>query len=281
MQKCTKQKKKNRKYTVKGVKGPCVLEKLPGFDCIWGFPYDYMHGVLLGVTRQIWNVWSKNFLSPNQHKLINKRLLEIKPPLEIHRTPRLLKEKSKWKASEWRSWLLFYSIPCLSGILDDELLNSFKLLVKSIYRLLTAKITEAELFQCEYDLLLFVNDSQRLYGPQFMTFNVHILLHAVDSVRNNGPLWATSTFGFESNLFYYKNDITGPKGVLDQIINRALRRNCFQNILSNSPDSASWNFCRTMFYERREVIMNFTKVNDGSLLFEDKSTTAKLYNRCV
>ena len=31
-----------------------------------------------------------------------------------------------------------------------------------------------------------------------MTFNVHQLLHACDSVRNWGPLWVTSAYGFEN-----------------------------------------------------------------------------------
>ena len=38
---------------VNGVKGASVLMTLLSFDMIWGFPVDYMHGVLLGVTKQL------------------------------------------------------------------------------------------------------------------------------------------------------------------------------------------------------------------------------------
>ncbi|XP_037503341.2 uncharacterized protein LOC119378205 [Rhipicephalus sanguineus] len=42
---------------VRGVKGPSPLINLVGFDIVWGFTPDYMHGVLLGVTRQFMELW--------------------------------------------------------------------------------------------------------------------------------------------------------------------------------------------------------------------------------
>lgn len=182
------QNKANLKSSVRGVKGKSVLSSLRDFDCVWGFSYEYMHSVLLGVTKQLWNTWNDKFLKSPQRALIDSRLISIKPPTEIHHVPRVLKDKCKWKAAEWRSWLLFYSIPCLSGILDDELLESYKLFVRSIHKLLSLKITDEDLVQCEIDLLLFVDGCQNFYGTLFMTFNVHSLLHIVSSVRKNGPL---------------------------------------------------------------------------------------------
>ncbi len=52
-------------------------------------------------------------------------------------------------------------------------------------------------------------------GPQFMTFNVHQLLHLKDSVDNLGPLWSHSCFFFEdlngdfSDLFHGTQNIDG------------------------------------------------------------------------
>ena len=42
-----------------------------------------------------------------------------------------------------------------------------------------------------------VGTCDRLYGPKFITFNVHQLLHLPQSVRQWGPLWAHSVFPFE------------------------------------------------------------------------------------
>lgn len=57
-----------------------------------------------------------------------------------------------------------------------------------------------------------------------MTFNVHILLHLVESVRRSGPLWVTSTVAFEKNIFLLKRALNGPKGAAQQIIKKTLQR---------------------------------------------------------
>lgn len=40
-----------------GVKGKSVLNSLPGFDVIANNPVDYMHCVLLGVSRLFLSLW--------------------------------------------------------------------------------------------------------------------------------------------------------------------------------------------------------------------------------
>lgn len=42
---------------VKGVKGPSPLMLLTFFNIILGFAFDYMHGILLGVSRQLTTLW--------------------------------------------------------------------------------------------------------------------------------------------------------------------------------------------------------------------------------
>lgn len=39
--------------SINGVKGDGAMLQLKHFDCVWGFPLDYLHGVLLGVERQL------------------------------------------------------------------------------------------------------------------------------------------------------------------------------------------------------------------------------------
>lgn len=48
---------------------------------------------------------------------LNERLLSIHPPHIFIRLPRRLEDRSDWKASEWRHWLLFYRLPCTVGLL--------------------------------------------------------------------------------------------------------------------------------------------------------------------
>lgn len=48
---------------VQGIKGPSPLINLQHFDTIWSYSPDYMHCVLLGVTRQFADKWLRELLS--------------------------------------------------------------------------------------------------------------------------------------------------------------------------------------------------------------------------
>lgn len=41
---------------VRGCKGPCCLMELGYFDMVWGFPYEFLHALLLGVLLYLWNL---------------------------------------------------------------------------------------------------------------------------------------------------------------------------------------------------------------------------------
>lgn len=221
---------------------------------IWAFVRDYLHADLIGVVLLLWAIWcdqqSPIHLTKVQQELVNERLMNMTPPHEIHRLVRPLKsEKCKWKASEWRSWLLFYAIPCLTGILDDYALQHFSLYVNSIHTLLKTTITERDLEKVEYDLQQFVVIFEALYGEKYVTFNVHSVKHLVNCVRYCGPLWAVSTFPFESTIYTLKQFVHGPSGVYEQMSKKMMQMNIFQNLLSQmeAGNIACIPFYRTLF----------------------------------
>ena len=87
-----------------GIKGPSWLSLLPAFDIVNGMSVDYMHCVLLGVTRQLLHLWfdTKNHKEPFYlgHKLyeIDMKLMAIQPPTEVNRLPREIRSSLKfWK----------------------------------------------------------------------------------------------------------------------------------------------------------------------------------------
>lgn len=84
-----------------GVKGLSALHILPSFDVINGVVVDYMHCVLEGVGKKLLNLWLSAVGQPYYIKryteIINTRLLSIKPPNTITRTPRSIDQASKWK----------------------------------------------------------------------------------------------------------------------------------------------------------------------------------------
>ena len=90
-----------------GIKGPSPLAKY--IDVVNSIPVDYMHAVLEGVCKQIMMSWfnSKNhkcsFYLGRKVQDIDRLLMKMKPPIEIHRAPRPIATTLKF----WKATLLF------------------------------------------------------------------------------------------------------------------------------------------------------------------------------
>lgn len=129
-------------FTVNGVKGPSPLMNLSTFDLVRGQAVDYMHCVLLGVARQVTESMLR-MCSPSGLARVNRRLEDVTPPHCFTRLPRSLNERAYWKASEWRHWLLFYSLPCTLGVLPVDAWRHFSRLVEATHILLLTELTPA------------------------------------------------------------------------------------------------------------------------------------------
>ncbi|XP_039308606.1 uncharacterized protein LOC105204984 isoform X2 [Solenopsis invicta] len=190
---------------VRGVKGPSILMLLPVFNIIHSFVPDYMHSILLGVTKTfVCNIWLNPVYSDNRPwyignkiKEIDETLLNIKPPCEVTRTPRSIQDRQLWKASEWKNFLLYYSLLCVLDIIPPVYAKHWSLLVFSMHIYLKDKIDKNELKIAKKALQKFVFKVETLYGQEFVKFNVHLLLHIPEAVLNFGSLWAHSTFPYE------------------------------------------------------------------------------------
>ncbi|KAH6946775.1 hypothetical protein HPB50_015240 [Hyalomma asiaticum] len=138
---------------VNGLKGTSPLVKLPHFDLVWGYTVEYMHSVLLGVTRQFTDYWFDSSNSneayymgrPRTLELIDRRLLSIRPPHHFTRLPRTLRERCYWKAHEWRNWLLFYCVPCCRHVLPQRFMRHFSLLSEAIFVLLLEELSSDQI----------------------------------------------------------------------------------------------------------------------------------------
>ena len=184
-----------------------------------------MHGLCLGVMKTMLNLW---FASENSNKPFSiselatkadKRLFQIHPPLEIGRTPRSTEHHRKYrKASELRSFLLYYGIPALFGILGANYFQHFAILSQGSFILLQDSISEQELQQCERPLEYFCLMFPYLYELRYQTINIHNLLRLPQSVRQLGPLWTCSCFHFEDKNGYSLKMIHGTQNVASQIV---------------------------------------------------------------
>lgn len=138
-------------------------------------------------------------------------------PCEFARKPRSLSELDRWKATEFRQFLLYTGPVVLTDVLPTALYNNFLSLSISIYLMLSPTLFA---HYCDYaDNLIkyFLEQFRSLYGVEEMVYNVHSLCHLADDVRRFGPLDGVSAFCFENFLGHLKRKVRKPQHILQQI----------------------------------------------------------------
>lgn len=233
---------------IKGFKGLSGLAELKGYNIVNGTLPDYMHGVLLGVTKILLNKWFSPSQSQNEcfigrHlKEISKRMQNIKPPDSIERLPRdLEKHFNHFKATELQSWLLYYAIPCVKGFLKEEYMQNLECLSEGIYILLGDHITPQSLHKASDLLDQFYASFQRIYGDGSCGLNVHnIGMHLTECVKHWGPLWAWSCFPFEDANAMLLQAVHGTGLVLKQVMNYRQVQSCIRRKGLSLKKKTSW-----------------------------------------
>ena len=138
----------------------------------------------------------------------------------IIRVPRSIQQhRNYWKASEYRAWLLFYSLPVMLNILPSEYLAHHMLLVESVFTLLQNSITVTVVKKAEAMIIKHYCFKMHVYyTEQCMTANVHHLLHLPHVVAKFASLFVYSCFPFESMNGNLLRLIKGTQHVDQQII---------------------------------------------------------------
>ena len=169
------------------VKGPSILSTYR--DLIKHVPLDYLHSMLEGVEKQLLDTWldSSNhdceyYIKPASANIINEYLKNIKPPDNFRIHTRSLSERAHWKASEYRAWLLYYSLPIFIKILPGDYVHHYALLVCSMHILLSTEITVDDLKFTKKALNTFYNEIPHLYSDNACTANMHSIIHLPECV---------------------------------------------------------------------------------------------------
>lgn len=236
------QKNKNKQIDVCGVKYRSVLEEVPFLDMSKFVCPEYMHSVLLGVVLHLTTLWffiKGPWYIGDKVDQVDNFLMQIKPPDFLQRLPRSLKYLSKWKASELRSWLLFYSPLVLQKFGGTQYYQHWLLLVASIQILLSENISATNLDDAESMLNSFLKDISILYRFKDYRYNIHSLLHLPLTVLRWGPLWAISAFPYENINGFLSKMMHGTKDVGKEIMNTLQLYNSFRSLQLSQKHSLS------------------------------------------
>ncbi|KAM0725808.1 hypothetical protein ACS0PU_008536 [Formica fusca] len=201
--------------------------------------FDYMHLVCLGVMEKIFlaivdgkYAFSAK-LSPTSIKTLSARLEIAKKfcPKEFARKPINATKHRTFKATEHRQILLYTGPVIFCGLINEAMYLHF-LLLHSAIRILVDVVScrnAAAINKAEIMLKIFVRRASEHYGIEFLSYNIHGLLHLANDVRNYGPLDSFSAFPYENNMTYFRKMCRKPNQHLQQIANRRYEEKRLQN----------------------------------------------------
>lgn len=140
-----------------GVKGSSWLLIISNYNVIEGNVVDYMHCVLLGVTKMLLKLWldieyvGELWYCGTKVQEAHFKFLQIKPPNVITQVPRSIQQHCFFLESYrlYRSWLLYYSLPVMLTILPVDYIVYQMLLVEVVYTLLQDFIPLMDLIKAE------------------------------------------------------------------------------------------------------------------------------------
>lgn len=205
------------------------IEKSPltlaGISCIRTFALDYVHLVCLGVVRRMLHYMKGG---PNTCKLSMQQRCEIldklkalngKLPSEFARQPRSLLEFDRWKATEFRQFLLYTGPVVLRRVVSHAVHNHFLSLMVAMSILLNSDDAEHEehLDYVRQLFMYYVRKCVVICGNTFTVYNVHSLIHLPDDVEHfrcslNGVL----AFPFENYLHTLKKMVRQSRNPIAQ-----------------------------------------------------------------
>ncbi|CAG9771293.1 unnamed protein product [Ceutorhynchus assimilis] len=252
--------------------GTSILLNIPNFDIVLDIPLDYMHLVCIGVVKKIISFWIKGplqvRLSAAKVNIISKSLIQMKPFIvrEFARKPQELQCYSNWKATELRQFLLYTGPVVLYQVLPPTLYYHFLSLHIAI-RIFCDEKHDVVQLQYAHDLIShFIQSFIVIYGEEFVSHNIHGLIHIKNDVERFGHLDAFSAFPFENFMKNLKTFISKPEKPLQQIHRR------YMEIQSSSA-------CNKYEEDQKENKMYH---NDGPLIpnisFRDQLRTKQILN---
>lgn len=216
-----------------------IIEKLP-IDCVRGVVVDYMHAALEGVLKQLmvqWIVLRKKFYSLKKSKieLLCNNIVHIASqlPSEFSRCPRPLQYLRRYKATEFRQFLL-YTLPIITiNILHEDIYNHFLKFHCAIRIMCSTKLCVPFIDVAKNLIKSFIEEYDEIYDDHQYSFNVHSLIHLCeDVIYFQAPLDSFSCFKFENFLQSLKKLVKSGNHPLQQINNRYveqfLNEGCFK-----------------------------------------------------
>ena len=214
-----------------------VLLKLPYFDGPRMLVVDPMHNLFLGTAKHFLKaVWiDLGIIDSKQFSVIQSRVDKAVVPSDIGRIPHKIDSGfSSFTADQFKNWVVYFSIIALRDILLPNDLECWRHFVLACRVLCSRQLTRIQISLADSLLLQFCRRSQRMYGENIITPNMHMHCHLRDCILDFGPLQGFWLFTYERFNGILGDLPNNNRSIEYQLMNRYVRDSQF---LTYSPDT--------------------------------------------
>ena len=186
-----------------GIKDRCIFDELKFVDMFKSFPFDYMHGSLLGVAKNLTSRFFDKEFKNKQYSLFNQisnienSLKSVSYPKYIPRSLSSIHDYKSWKANEFRTFYIFIAFPLISNYLSRENKEILLTFINILSIICSSTLSFSDIIKVEKLSEKFLEIVEKVFGKEFMTSNVHDMNHYGMFLRQFGSAYNYSLFPYE------------------------------------------------------------------------------------
>jgi hypothetical protein len=163
-------------------------------------------------------------------------------PSEFARQPRTLLELERWKATEFRQFLLYTGPIVLRNVVKSSIYTHFLMLSIAVSIMLNASDEKRNSLMAYAKQLIdrFIEYCPMLYGSTFTVYNIHNLKHLhEDCVNHQCSLNDISAFPFENYRHQLKKKVKNSRNPIAQVVKRTIEYEQAQSTRKMGPSRFS------------------------------------------
>lgn len=232
--------KKKRDLTMQsGIIEKCQLvSRFESITPYLSMPIDLMHLLFENVAPQIVGIWIGDVYTTENYAFLSSSAVRKKVDKVLEtsgsgivdsiRRPRSLMERGRWKADEWRTFILTTSLPALHQLLPDNILSGWWLFCQICEFSMRPALSQEDVEELsDYCTQFFHHYSDTYYGGNesnmhLMKYTIHLLLHIAISTDFCGPLVCFSQFSVERFIGITKGSTRAKEKYSESVMERWL-----------------------------------------------------------
>ena len=168
----------------------------------------------------------QDLISKSHFETIQNFIDSINVPSDVGRIPSKISSGfSGFKADQFRTWIIIYSIPALVDILPAEHLECWRHFVMACRILCKQSLSRHDVNIADILLMSFCKKVEMVYGSSTITPNMHLHSHLKDVILDFGPAQEFWLFSFERYNGILGKQPNNNRAIESQLMNRFLRDN--------------------------------------------------------